>query len=58
MNQQKALWLLLWENGVALRKEALERGIDELMQKQHAELAKADPYFQKFMAKVLGRETH
>ena len=53
MNQQKALWELLWANGVELRRKALEEGIDRLMQQRHAELAKADPEFQKFMAKVM-----
>ena len=53
MNQQKALWLLLWENGVRLRREALEAELDLLLQRRNAELAKADPEFQKFMAKVM-----
>jgi len=53
MNQQKALWQMLWENGVAFRRQALEDGIDRLMQERHAELAKADPQFQAFMRRVM-----
>lgn len=53
MSQRKALRQMLWENGVALRRQALEEGIDRLMQERHAELAKADPQFQAFMRRVL-----